>query len=394
MYKVHVPAIGRWYPDTPFESEARQIQVIEPETVHHIDLQGTLNDECQLPPETSGTVQGLIRVDFALVPRVRILIWNESDTVSASITSGPGYTVPCVPPGEYRAALLPNGFYRTQYHPGVNDPDSSIAFTVSRGDTTRRIDFDPDRSVLLDGFVRDRETTLPVAGVPIRAFLQEPPIRLATLTQADGSFRFDLLADSTGLPAGGWTLATDSIAITPSSVVPIRTVRLWPALVPEGVRLDFEIPEIQIEGWSLERDDGRIVATSAVAPGGTRTRSVIDPEADGSARYRLTIDLGPGAGWIQSDWTDPVVSRAHTRRLGPIPWDGVRPLTLIPPPAEGPAGSTAELYSLAGSRVTHLRITNGRIEPPIAPRLASGVYFLRFRAATGRPETARIVITR
>lgn len=406
-YKVYVPAIRKWYPNATREQDARTVEVVEPQTTGSVNLKGTRSGGCPLPPGTAGTIEGMVTIDFTLLPRARIVAWNDRDTIETTITDGPGYSIDCVSPGSYRAAIYPDGVYRARFYPRVNDPDSAVAFTVARGDTTRQIDFAPERAVTIDGTVTDRDDGTAVAGVPVRAHLALPALTVASMTAEDGSFRFDRLPDGSGLPAGDWTVATDSIAISSDAVVPVRSISLEASHVPGGVRLEFEIPDIAIAGWTLDREDPghpevtRAIATAIDHPDGTHARSFFDQGADGSARYRLTIDLGTVNGRIESPWTAPLLPGPGGGGNGgripsivsPIPWDGTGNLHL----PSGARGPIAELFSLGGARVMSLSIREGCIGPPRAgdaERLASGVYFLRWRTASGPMRVARIVITR
>jgi hypothetical protein len=391
LYKIHAPAINRWYPDTPHENQARAVQATEGETTHQIDLHGTLSGDCPLPPQAAGTVEGSVRIDFTIVPEARIVLWNEQDTVAIVIATGPGYTIPCVLPGSYRAAIFPRGIYRKQYHPKTNDPDSALVFTVAAGDTTRRIDFEPQRSVTLKGNVIDRDQGSPLPGVSVVARLASPSLATIVTTGSDGFFRFDSLADGTGLPAGEWTVATDSITIASLGVVPVRSVGLTATHAVGGVQLEMEVPDLDLSDWVIVRSDGRTIATARAEAEGTHARSCVDRGADGSLCYKLIVDLEAGMGRLESAWTEPLLHAYAGARIGPIPWNGIDELRLARDMRDG----KADLFSIAGSRVETYRVADGRLIPRAGARsIPSGIYFLRMRTTAGSMRTERIVVVR
>jgi hypothetical protein len=393
-YKVYVPLLLRWYPDATSEATARSIQVVEGAVSIGINITGDPLAECTLSGQQACAVNGAVRADFDIMPRATIVVWNESDTAGISVTSAGAYTVGCIPAGTYRIRMVPDGGYRTQYHKKTNAPDSALVVTIAAGDTARAVDFEPQRSVVIEGIVEDEDSRLPLEGVRIFASRTHRDFA-ETRTNASGSFRLDRLADGSGLPAGKWIVGADSIAITEMLPTPIRTIRLDIARHGILVRIGFDLPgDLVVSDWVVERrcGDGEAVTVNDASthPEGTRARAIVDAGGNEGCEYRLTVELGQdGGGRIESSWT--AVSATAARSVFPSPWDGRSVLRL---PDLVMPDTPCVLLSPDGSRVLTLRASGPDVLPPAAAHLASGVYFLRWRDASGLERTSRVVVKR
>jgi hypothetical protein len=370
------------------------VTVTEGATTFGIDLAGDPIAECTLATGRGCAVNGAIRANFDIMPSATVVVWNDADTIQETVRQAGSYTVGCIPPGSYRVKCVADGSYRTQYHKKTNAADSAVVVTIAAGDTARAVDFEPQRSVVIEGNVQDGETGLPLEGIRVTA-TRSGRDRVQTITDAAGGFRLDRFPDGSGLPTGDWIVGTDSIAVTDIAPTPVRTIDLAAVRRGPSVRIRFLVPEdIAIGGWFLERRCGEarttIVADASHHPEGTRAREFTDSDAAGDCVYRLSIDLGPEAagGRIESPW---VSAGTAIRALFPSPWDG-RGVLHLPEPVR-PGGRCA-LVAPDGSHTLQLQANGLEISLPAGVTVASGVYFIRWRTVSGNERTARIVVKR
>ncbi len=393
-YKIYVPILLRWYPDATSESAGRPVTATEGATAFGIDLAGDPIAECTIATGRACAVNGAIRANFDIMPSATVVVWNDADTIQQVVREAGSYTVGCIPPGSYRVKCVPEGTYRTQYHKKTNAPDSAVVVTIAAGDTARAVDFEPQRSVVIEGSVEDGETGLPLEGIRVTGS-RSGGDRVQTITDAAGGFLLDRFPDGSGLPTGDWIVGTDSISITDIAPTPVRTIDLAAARTGPSVRIRFLVPEdLAIGDWFLERRCGEatmtIVADASRHPDGTRAREFTDSDAAGGCVYRLSVDLGPEAagGRIESRWVSAGIA---TRSLFPSPWDG-RGVLHLPEPVR-PGGRCA-LLTPDGSHTLQLQADGLEISLPSGVAIASGVYFLRWRTVSGNERTARIVVKR
>ncbi len=395
-YKVHVPAIRRWFPDAASEAEARGVSVTEPDETSRIDIQGRPDPECGLPPSQAGFVQGSVIADFALMPRAVIELRGEADTLRQTITEAGTYHFGCIPAGQYRAAFLPDGSYRRQYHPKTNAPDSAVAFTVALADTVFAVDFEPERSVVLQGSILAPPAGLGIEGIPVLARRAVDGTIARSTTDATGAWRIDRLSDGTGLPEGAWIVGTDSVSLGEIDVTAVESISILARRLGSEIAIEFRLGALEPIDWQLEREDGagdrQVWIDARSHPDGTRARRADDPDPPADPRYRLTIwiasRLGPRA--IRTEWIGVARSEEPQETIHPVPWDGRSPL-ILPDPAG--ANGRVELITPAGSRIAILVSRDGRLDP-IPGSLPSGIYFLRWRDAAGAVRTGRLVLRR
>jgi hypothetical protein len=393
-YKIYVPALLRWYPDAASESAARAVTATEGDTVYGIDLAGDPMAACTVASRLPSGITGTILADFDIMPGAAIVAWNDADTIQQVVRKAGSYTLTCVPPGSYRIRCTPEGAYRTQFYRRTYTPDSAIVVTVAAGDTARGVDFELQRSVVIEGIVEDGESGVALEGIRVVG-ARSGRDRVEALSDAAGAFRLDRLPDGSGLPAGDWIVGIDSLVVEEIAPTPIRAIELAAARAGPFVRLLFRVPEdLAIGDWFLERRcgdaDAAVIADASRHPQGTRAREFTDPETGGECAYRLMIDLAAeGAGGrIASEWAS---AGAAPRLPFPSPWDG-RNILRLPEPAAPDVPCL--LLSPDGSRVVELRAQGLELSPPAGPPIASGVYFLRWRGASGATRTSRIVVKR
>ncbi|MBD3163295.1 MAG: hypothetical protein GF346_12520, partial [Candidatus Eisenbacteria bacterium] len=396
-YKVHVPAIRRYYPQADSLQEARSVSVTEPEAVSSIDVRGLPDPECTLGPGAAAVIEGTVEADFARFPSARVVVWSEEDTASITVTGEGLYRHDCLESGTYRAAILPDGVYRAQYHPGVSDPDSAATISVAAGDSVSAIDFEPELGVVLEGSIASADLRMPIEGVPVIADLEGTEVSIHTVTGDGGGFRIDRLPDGTGLPAGRWIVRTDSLTVVRVAVTPVRRIALSAARVPGGVALSFALPDGATD-WTLERiAGGRLpepVTGADRHPDGLRAATWRDPDPPPGALYRLTARLlrSGGTDTLRSEWIAAPPAAPVPRALYPQPWSGRGPLILPVPPT---AGEPVDLFGIDGARVRRLRLQGtDRISPERFAGLPSGVYFLRWRDVAGAERIHRLVLDR
>lgn len=396
IYKVYVPAIRRWFPEATSEAEARNVTAREPDETSQINVRGLPSPECELPPAQAGAVQGNIRADFGIMPSAVIEIQGDQDTVRQTISEPGNYRVGCIRQGSYRAVLLPDGGYRTQYHRKTNAADSASIFTVAMAETVFAIDFEPQRSVVLEGMVVSSEGGTGLEGIPVFAEMDDSRIVARTVTDAAGGFRIDRLSDKTGLPEGIWRVGTDSTIVGTIAPTALSTISISTHRVPEGVRIEFHLGDLDPIDWRLERDDGGrtpvVPSEARLHPGGSHARSVIDPEGSAASSYRLTIWIAREnePRMMYSEWAAAPQEGAGARPIYPSPWDGRTALCLPEAPS---AIGRIDLIAADGSRVASLTARGERLDP-LPDGVPSGIYFLRWRTVLGIERTERMVLKR
>jgi hypothetical protein len=398
-YKVFVPAIRRYFPDEMLEQNARIVQVVEPELETGIDLRGTLDADCMLPPGAAGGIGGTVEADFAFLERARIVAWDETDTAAVWIDAPGAYRLGCLEAGTYRVAIEPDGAYRTQFHPKTNDPDAAVPVSVSAGDTTFAIDFEPDRAVSLSGTVVSDPDGFPLPGITVRGFLEATSLEAAAVTDETGTFALKSLPDGTGLPAGRWIVRTDSIAISQVPVTPVLEVGLRIIGTPDLREVVFLFPPgLRLVDWVLEgrRGAGEVLSVSdASRHGDGLGAQVVRDATPGILAYRLTARFeSGGAGWdLASAWHEVQEVKAPAVRIAPQPWSG-RTLLMLPHGVRRDAW--IDVWDLRGTRIARWRAHDSGtgLAPEAARGLPAGIYFLRWRDANGRERRAQVVLVR
>ncbi len=399
LYKIYIPAIRRYYVNAETEAAARGVSVVEGGSLDGIDMRGRTEADCAISPETAGTVEGIVRADFTRLAEARVVLWNDSDTLGVTVTSDGLYRIGCITPGPYRAALVPEGVYRKQFHPKVYDPDSATIITVTAGDTTKQIDFQPDLGVVLEGWVASAADGIGVPDIPVIAMLRGDQVRATGQTDDAGSFRIERLGDGTGLPAGEWVVATDSMTIPRVSLTPAVSVGLMAVRIGAGVLLTFRFPsDFTITGWRLERSEAGgppVGVTDATAhPDGLGARDYLDRVPPGFHRYRLVMETvldGHGPAEFRSDWILPDGSTVRPRGVVPSPWDGEGEIVLPGPVA---SGTKVEVVAANGRRILRLEARGDRTSFEGGDLPAAGVYFLSWKDPSGRHRAARLVLQR
>ncbi len=410
-YKIYVPAIRRWYPSSTTESGARTIDVAEGGEVNVADIRGEPDDSCRLAPQSAGVIEGGVQADFTRLASAEIVAWAGPDTFKITVTETSIYRIGCLPAGSYFVTIVPDGVYRRQYHPLTNDAAAARAVTVTAGDTTRGVNFFPELGVAVEGSVVSDADGMALAQVPVIARNRSLGMIGESLTDKDGLFRIDRLADGTGLPAGDWIVATDSIAISGIETTALFVVSLEGERTGTHVVLRLVIPDgMPVRDWSIERCEGgngsgvacgagahpngaSVVIDSQTHPEGVFARSWVDAEARGACRYSLVIttERHGEAVDLRSDWLEIESCAAELRSVFPHPWNGRGRLTL---PGGAPSREGIDLYGVDGNRLCRLgadrdgvAFEEGRIPVP-------GIYFLRWRSQDGRARAARLVLTR
>jgi hypothetical protein len=399
FYKIFVPAIRRWYPKEDNEDDARPVRVEEPEERVGFDITGRLDPDCRLSPEQSGIVDGRLKgVDFAILETARIAVFSDEDTVSQPVEEVGTYRVGCLLPGEYRAVFLPDGVYRTQYHPKTNSLDSAAVIVVTAGDTAAAVDFEPERGVVIEGTVIDAIEGVGIEGIPVAAESDELQVQAMAYTDAAGLFRIDRLPDGTGLPSSTWTVRTDSLTLSSIPLTPVRAVGLDLDARGTELVLTFTIPDIgTLVHWSLfQRSEGGGISPLVDAhdhPEGLEARHHTIPRPTKRVDFLLEVErheIGAvsvvRSGWVSFDGLGP-----RTARLFPHPWNGRVALHL---PDSAIDGATANLLSVDGRRIASSVIRDRRIDFRNGISLAPGVYFLRWQDSSGRTQTERLVLKR
>ncbi len=403
-YRIYVPAIRRWYPSSTTESGARTIDVAEGVQANVADIRGELDDPCRLAPQTAGVIEGGVQADFTRLGSAEIIAWDGPDTFKTTVTETSIYRIGCLPAGSYFVTIVPDGVYRRQYHPLTNSAAGARAVTVTAGDTTRGVNFFPELGVVIEGSVVSDADGMALAQIPVVARNRSLGVVGESLTDKDGLFRIDRLADGTGLPAGDWIVATDSIAVSGIETTALLVVGLEGERTGADVALRLVIPEgMPIRDWSIERCEAgsgpvvpcgvgahsigtSVVIDSHMHPDGVFARSWVDAEARGACRYCLTVttDRYGEAVDLRSDWLEIESYAAGPRSVFPRPWDGRGKLTL---PGGTASHEGIDLYGVDGSRLGRLgadrdgaAFEEGRIP-------ASGIYFLRWRGDDGRIHT-------
>lgn len=399
-YKIYVPEIRRYHPEARTLAEARSVLVAEGQVVSGIEVRGKKSGSCEMPPETAGAVMGIVRADFLLFPGATIQLWNDADTVRARVTEAGVYTVPCLRPGMYKAALLPEGAYRTQYHPKTNDLLLAQLITVAAGDTAERIDFEPERSIEIRGSVAAAEGEGDgfIAEMPVVAHRTDGALSLMQRTDGEGMFVFDRLPDGTGIPAGDWVVGTDSITIPLLTITPAVRVDLMFDAGPGGLTLRLAIPaDVEAADWQVQRRRGdgppSVLKRAADHPHGVwgRTFTVENPVPGDGYRLQVWIAEGMRQRRLDSDWIWP--ARAAPPRLSPNPWNGRGALTIGAPGVGIRVIELPELFGADGRRIGRLqRSGDGFCLPPAAVPQA-GIYFLRYRTGDDGHRRERLVLT-
>jgi hypothetical protein len=163
-----------------------------------------------------------------------------------------------------------------------------------------------------------------------------------------------------------------------------------------GVLLDFLFPEpATVLDWGLDRRqrDGTTVRIVSAAdhPEGLLAKDYVDAAAPvGETAYRLEVECEEGGRTIlcSSPWT--WVEGLPTL-LHPQPWNGISELML---PGIVADGERVSLITPDGRSVAHGFSRNQRLLFEDGDRLASGVYFIRWRDISGRQTSTRLVIQR
>ncbi len=397
-YKIYVPAIRRWYPSSQTEQGARTIEIAEGEEIDGADVRGEMDDPCRLAPQSEGVIEGGVQADFTRLPGAEIIAWDGPDTFRVKVTETSIYRIGCLPAGNYFVSFVPDGVYLRQYHPLTNDPAGARSIGVAQGDTSRGANFFPTLGAVLEGSVISDADGIGMAQVPV--FARNPMLGTMsrTVTDKDGLFKVDRLPDRTGLPAGEWFVATDSIAMSSLVATPVLVIGLEGERIGNRARLLFLIPDgMSVHGWSLERGSGGtdpIIVSDAISHAdGAAAREYVDPIACGSCRYRLTVTTERSGEEIDlhSDWLDVVSVAAGPRSPYPHPWSGSGWLRL--PRAVAPR-ERVELYGPDGARVARLAVDGDRVAFDGKQTPASGVYFLRYRGDDGRDHAMRLVLRR
>jgi len=398
-YIVHVPAIRRYYPDAESESGARRVAVREGAETGGIDLKGKLDADCLLPPSLEGVIEGVLQADFGRLPSARIVATGSPGVFSVTIKAGMStiWRIGCLPSGSYTVAFVPDGVYRTQYHPRTYDPAQALPVDVVAGDTTRSVSFLPDLGVVLRGSVVSQGSEA-LRDIPIVAIEQSMSLRATAETDDVGDFRIDRLADGTGLPAGNWIVSTDSLTVNNTAVSPALWIDLVAEVEGRGVRLRFAFPPgVPVASWRLERrlagGEPSTVADAGSHPDGAGALDFLDPIDAGGVSYRLTAHLRADGilAEYRTDWVSPMPSPGTPRCIFPQPWNGVGDLVL---PDGAALESVVDFFGADGALKLRLSPREGRIALSGQGDLSSGVYFLRWKDARGRERAGRVVLQR
>lgn len=398
-YKVFVPAIRRYFPDEILEENARIVNVTEPEEQSGIDLRGTLDPECLLPPGVAGVIEGTVQADFEILPRARIVAWSESDTVGLWIDTPGLYRLGCLEAGIYRVAIVPDGVYRKQYHPRTNDPAMAVPISVSAGDTAHTIDFQPELGASIRGTVVSEPDGFALRGITVRAYLDAPATEHTAVTDENGSFSLKRLPDGTALPAGRWIVRTDSIAISSVPVTPVVAVDLHVRGTSELREVFFQFPPgVRLVDWALEgrRSDGVVLLVSDASRhiDGLDAQVLLD-DTPGIIAYRLAAAFADGERrWhLASGWREVPESAPLPARVFPQPWNGRTPLAL---PHGVSRDYWVDVFDPSGARIARWSppYPGARVAREMAGQLPTGVCFLRWRDALGRERRAQVVLVR
>lgn len=398
-YNVYVPAIRRYYPDAETENEARAVRVVEPEEQIGIDLRGRVDAECRLPPLQAGVIEGRLKgVDFATLENARIVVWSDEDTISQPVTEVGAFFVGCLSEGIYRAAFVPEGHYRTQYHPKTNLLEEAALIVVTAGDTAKAVDFEPDPAVAIGGRIVAAADGIGIEGMPVRGHNEELGLTTQTTTDGNGAFQLDRLMDGTGLPAGSWEMTTDSLTIPKVDTTPIRTIGLEAEARGSVVLFTFRIPlpKSVIDWRLLQKTMGgetvRLVDADT-HPEGLHARSFEFQRFSAPAAFRLEVErfVGGGAVVEQTAWVRVDASPLGPRHPFPHPWDGRTDLQLG---NSIPEGEELILFGMDGRRLGTGIVKSGSVSLEVQASLPSGIYFLQWRDSSGLRRVERLVLKR
>ncbi len=434
-YRIFVPAIGKYYIDSDQPNRARLVPVTQPEEVPYTNLQGELEINCELPPETQGTLAVSVQGDFAGLAGGVIIARSGQDTAEVEVTDPGIYNITCLPSGKYTLEAALDGPISLLYYPHTTVARRARLISIPVGDTVA-VAFRLEKSVRLSGRVYSRATNAALAGVHVRAVeLDSSRVEADGVTAADGSFLLDrvfvgaLGLNSTasfaraGLPPGRWQVMAETTGVAD----PIFTPVMQPALqaIPEtdgGVALEWWVmPEARWHcvlarfsaGGAVPGSDGQrveTVETAENAPPAER-RFIDRPPNAGPFVYQLsaTPEDGAGVGGPLVAWSDTVRARASGTltsgavRVAPVPWDQRQPIRfqLSAPLA---SGGRLQLFTAAGRRITSLDWPAGSLEvdwsgggSSISGSIPAGVYFFLLESRrpsggwTGREHGAFVV---
>ncbi len=390
-YYVHVPAMYKYYPNSPTEHDAGLVRVTEPSSNLGIDITGNTTEPCLLSNGSAGAISGTITATFDQMPLATVVAYSETDSLRREVTGPGGYSIPCVPGGFYRVVFRPEGPFRTQYHPMARFENDATVIHVLPPDSVMRVDFKPERAVVLAGSVVDEESQFPVAGIRIWAREDTSGVVVEGRTDGSGSFRFERLEDGSGLPAGRWIVRAESTLISFEQPTPVMQPSLSAAARAGAVEIEWTLaPGID---WSLALDrveearEVRVLTQERVAGG---DGAFVDhPPAGGQYLYRLSA--------TPVDASEP---STYTAESGPIELVLAARLIVRPNPARGPIEFAWEggpsplthdarlrVFTLDGREVASIgwpaNATALSWDPGRGRTIASGRYFYRLESADG-----------
>ena len=431
-YIVYVPILHRYFPDEPREEDARDLVLAEGEVRFRIDLSGSTQEGCTLPPSSQGVITGFADMDFSLLTSAMIRATSDSDTLELVLENAGFYTLECVPPGVYRVGLFTDGPFLPQYHRKVQDPERATLVTIA-ADTTAAVDFEPAKGITVRGrVIGDGGAGVPGARV---ALLGDGLLEIAsTLSDGEGGYEISLRQDRSGVPAGRYYVRADSTFVPGPDVTPIRQPYI--EVVPRAgrVELTLGLPEGVQEAFVERGDDpavfsrpeGGLRVFERVFPSSVPASAIPfedAPPGSGGWWYRLTVrgDFGTIAVMTGPVFLTAAPLPLRSVSIGPNPWSGsgsVRIFLGAPPSAVG----VLTLFDVRGRRVTDIPWTGptssgsartadspapGSVSRGIpgafewTPRdragrpLVSGVYYLRWLDGSGRERAeARWVVLR
>jgi len=396
-YYVYIPAMYKYYPDSPTERGATAVRVTEQNGLSGIDIGGRIEAPCTLSSGSAGAISGTVQADFSAMSRAVIEAYNATEVLRQVVTATGGYAINCVPAGTYRVVFRPDGPYRTQYHEKTNFEANSTAVLVTPPDSVLRVDFKPDRSVELTGVLSDKTTHLAIIGGRIWAREDTSGVVATGVTDQTGSFLLSRLGDGSGLPAGRWIVRAESTLIMAAQPTPAMQPSLDCAVSGAEVEIRWGLtPEypwsLAIERVGFDSVDRIVELGETRGDGSTFDR----PPTRGPYVYRLRATTEDENGPREFTIESPAVELVPARKLlaHPNPWSGGAALTFrwedgAPPLRES---ATLRLFGPDGREVAATRWAAAT--PALewsALDLASGRYFYRLEAAGARYQGTVVV---
>lgn len=389
-YKLHVPAIGKYWLNEPNEDLARIIEVLPGEDILPRDFEGFTVGDCSAAPEALGVITGKIEVDDT-EPEGGWTLRAESDSLvrETHVDLSGEYRIKCLTDGDYIVSLTADSVFAKQFYDEVPYESEAMLVNVVKGDSTETIDFFPKPGGRIGGLIRSASAFLPVAGAPIRIRLEETGAVIRTMTDDEGRFLVGTMPDGTGLLEGNYIVSVDSFSTGQIAPTPVVTLQAWVQVIQLdrgwGVRVYTEIPfgEGPFLVELLRRTAAgieEVVASASPSGTGGGVLALADPAPPvGPAQYKV-VATATGRT-LESNWLAveiPAGTSPVSIRSGPNPSPSEWKLSFELP---RPDRISIEIYSM-----------DGRLMWTTSKDASAGEHSLTWdgRGTDGRPAAAGI----